>query len=277
MIAAAILPDRPAEARSGRVCDFRTRTPRRAGSKAEQRLRDLEALLALTIAQIGALNQRLAQAENDAARDGLTGLANRRRFDAALQDAIRAADEQSAPLTVLIIDIDHFKRFNDTHGHLLGDAVLRQLARVMTDEIRGCDLAARYGGEEFAIILPGAPLTVGARVGEKLRQALMQRPLADRATGQQVAGVTCSVGVAQYRSGESRDGLIDRADQAMYRAKQGGRNRVAIEAPATTAFLQTPRQRSGSRTGPKQGVRTDPGIEPLGDPGAFRSSRKQPR
>jgi diguanylate cyclase len=171
------------------------------------------------------------QVESDASLDPLTGLANRHRFDMTLRDAVRHANAESAPLTLLMLDIDHFKRFNDTLGHLMGDHVLRLTARVMTGQTRQGDLVARYGGEEFAIVLPGASLAVGAAVAEQIRQVMERRPVADRGDGQRVGAATCSVGVAQYRSGEMAEDLIERADQAMYRAKRAGRNRVETDGP----------------------------------------------
>ena len=197
-----------------------------ASSPTAERIRALQDLVSSSAALIERLRQDLAQTRDDAARDALTGLANRRGFDAAL----RLVSEQPADMCLLILDIDHFKRFNDTHGHPLGDAVLRMVARVISDEIRTCDIAARHGGEEFAVILPGASLTVGSAIAEEIRRVLEHRGIHDRGTGKQFTSVTCSVGVARYRSGEPVEALVERCDQALYRAKHGGRNRVETEA-----------------------------------------------
>lgn len=203
-----------------------------ASSLASERLRALEQLFAVSVVRINQLKEKLVQAEQDAARDALTGLANRRSFDVTLREAARQAMEQHGTLSLLMVDIDHFKRFNDTYGHSLGDSVLRLMARVLVDQIKGRDLAARYGGEEFAVILPSANLAGGVTVGEQLRQVLERRPILNRSTGQRLGVVTCSVGVAQYRRGEMVGDLIDRADQALFRAKRTGRNRVLDETSA---------------------------------------------
>ena len=208
----------------------------RASAQTSERMVALEQLFSASITRIATLKQRLAQAEHDATRDALTGLANRRHFDAVLRDAVRTAGEQHTPLSLLMIDLDHFKRFNDTYGHPLGDSVLRLMARVLVDQIKGHDLAARYGGEEFAVILPGTNLAGGLTVGERLRQVLERRPILNRTTGQRLGVVTCSVGVSEYRTGESVSDLIDRADRALYRAKHAGRNQVSgVDLPAPGA------------------------------------------
>jgi diguanylate cyclase len=205
-----------------------------ASAQTGERLAALQQLFSVSIARIGELKQRLAQAEQEATIDALTGLANRRRFDAALREAAQHAAAEATPLSLLIVDIDHFKRFNDTYGHSLGDSVLRLMGRLLVDQIKGRDIAARYGGEEFAVILPGTALAGGITVAEQLRQVLETRPIVNRTTGQRLGVVTCSIGAAQYRPGEPVGDLIDRADRALYRAKAAGRNRALAEEPAST-------------------------------------------
>jgi diguanylate cyclase len=206
-----------------------------ASVQMSQRLRALEQLLAASVARIGELKDKLAKAEQDATQDALTGLANRRHFDTTLRDAAGTAEESGSDLALLLLDIDHFKRFNDAHGHTLGDNVLRLVARVLMDHIKGRDTAARHGGEEFAIILPGANLAGGIAVAEQVRQTLERRPIINRSSGRRLGVVTCSIGVAHYRRGEKVGELIDRADKALYIAKRDGRNAVRAEnalAPA---------------------------------------------
>ena len=196
----------------------------------QERMRILEQLLAASVVQIDALERKLEKSENDATRDSLTGLANRRVFDAALPAAAIQADVTRTPLSLLMLDIDHFKMFNDRYGHPLGDNVLRLLGGVLMEHLKGRDTAARYGGEEFAAILPGADLAAAVTVAEQVRGILESRPIVNRNTGQRFGVVTCSIGAACYRHGESLGDLIERADQALYRAKHAGRNRVMAEA-----------------------------------------------
>lgn len=126
-----------------------------------------------------------------------------------------------------MIDIDHFKSFNDNFGHQIGDQVLRLVARTLTDGVKGRDIAARYGGEEFAIILPETPLSAGVTVGNALRKAVATKDVVNRNTGEKLGRITMSVGVAEYVPQENISELIERADAALYTAKQNGRNQVA--------------------------------------------------
>lgn len=200
-----------------------------ASAEAGERLAAMEQLFAASVKRITDLRKRLAKVEEDATRDPLTGLANRRLFDSALQRAALRSGAEQTPMCLLFIDIDHFKKFNDTYGHPVGDHVLRLFAMVLKESIKGRDTAARYGGEEFAIILPGASLNGAVSVAEQIRKVLEQRPIMNRATGKRLGVVTCSIGVAQYRPGEPVGDLIERADQAVYRAKNDGRNCVRAE------------------------------------------------
>jgi len=203
-----------------------------ASTQASDRLQALEQLFSASVQRITDLKTKLVQAEQIATRDALTGLANRRMFDSALLRAAQLSAVEKAPMSLLLLDIDHFKKFNDTYGHPLGDNVLRLVGRVLMDHIKGRDTAARYGGEEFGIILPGADLAGGVTVGDQVRSILERRPIINRTTGQRLGVVTCSVGVAQYRVGEPVGELVSRADQSLYRAKREGRNRVCAEEVA---------------------------------------------
>ena len=156
--------------------------------------------------------------------DALTGLANRRHFDDELARLLESSDRHGQPAALIVADIDHFKRINDTWGHDAGDTVLRHVARVFLDVIRGIDLCARYGGEEIVVLLPQTRLAGAVEVAERLRRALELRPAPFR--GDTIV-VTCSVGVAAYpQCTTRRDGLFAAADRALYDAKQNGRNQV---------------------------------------------------
>jgi diguanylate cyclase (GGDEF)-like protein len=163
-----------------------------------------------------------------AAKDGLTGLANRRSFDQALEMEWAQAQRSGKPLALLFADVDHFKLFNDLHGHQSGDECLRAVAAVIGEKaLRPTDLAARYGGEEFAIIMPETELEGALRVAERLREAVLKLRIAHGAAGA-APWVTLSVGVATYVPGSDvgPDWLLGQADQALYAAKHLGRNRV---------------------------------------------------
>ncbi|MFT3664611.1 GGDEF domain-containing protein [Piscinibacter sp.] len=164
-------------------------------------------------------------------RDALTGLANRRQFEMAMAREIDRVARAGEPALVLMIDIDHFKRVNDTHGHAAGDQVLRAVARTLHECIRPMDTVARMGGEEFAMILPNCPPAFGQAVAERVRGKVQARP-ASVAPGVDVQ-VTVSIGGAfapqWVRSSAAL--WVERADQQLYRAKQAGRNRACLEMP----------------------------------------------
>ena len=126
----------------------------------------------------------------------------------------------------MMLDIDHFKKFNDTFGHPAGDQVLRLVGRTLVSNVKGQDMAARYGGEEFSIILPATPLSAGMRVAEILRHSIESKEITNKATGQKLGRITLSIGVAEYHPEESIASFIERADTALYEAKKTGRNKV---------------------------------------------------
>ena len=172
------------------------------------------------------LGSSLRDASHAASRDALTNLYNRRYFAAfaePLAEAVRAHREE---VTICIIDVDHFKRVNDAHGHPVGDEVLRFIAVLLGARLRDFDCLARYGGEEFAIILRRCDIARGRRVAEALRHNVAG---ADVETDAGTLMVTISVGVAQWASGEVLDEVVQRADRALYRAKESGRDRVEID------------------------------------------------
>lgn len=155
--------------------------------------------------------------------DPLTGLANRRRLTDMLEGALQRAVRYGAPLSVVALDIDHFKHINDAYGHDAGDVVLCGLARQMQEMVRKSDLAARMGGEEFIVLLADTLLDSASELAHRLRKAAAQLRFESIAHG-----ITCSYGVAQYQASDTLESLLHRADQALYQSKRDGRDRVTL-------------------------------------------------
>ncbi len=183
------------------------------------------------------LQRELDTARKEALTDGLTSLANRKSFDTEIRRIATESVETGTDFSLVMLDIDHFKSFNDNYGHQVGDQVLRLVARALTDGVKGKDVAARYGGEEFAIILPETSLQGGLKVGDSLRKTVAGKDVINKSTGDKLGRITLSGGVAQYIPGESIEDLIDRADAALYEAKSKGRNQICASAqPARKRF-----------------------------------------
>lgn len=198
-----------------------------------ERSRALEAQLASSSEELAELRHTLQEVRIEATTDGLTGLANRKQFDLSLKLAAAEAERSGKPLCLLMTDVDHFKRFNDSYGHRIGDQVLKTLAHILKSGVRDTDTPARYGGEEFAVILPEIELDAALGLADRLRQALAGKRLTNRTTGADYGAITISVGLARLRRDESLDDLIARADSALYRAKSAGRNCVVDERDQT--------------------------------------------
>jgi diguanylate cyclase len=205
-------------------------------SMEENNLR-LEQSLKASKQEISQLQHNLDAVRNESLTDPLTSLANRKYFDQALEKCISQSVASGEPLALLMTDIDHFKAFNDTFGHLTGDQVLRLVAMSVKQNVKGQDVACRYGGEEFAVILPGTTLRAALTVADHIRRAVMTKELMKRSTGEHLGRVTVSIGAAVLRSGESSQGLIERADACLYAAKRCGRNRVMCESDPEVASL----------------------------------------
>jgi diguanylate cyclase len=203
-------------------------------AKSTQEMRDtnkaLEERLTLSKSEISNLQQSLEAIRAESLTDPLTGLGNRKYFDRMIDTAVQQAQASSEPLSLLMFDIDHFKSFNDSYGHLTGDQVLRLVGLSLKQTIKGQDITARYGGEEFAVVLPNTALRQALTVADHIRRAVMAKELKKKSTGEILGRVTISVGVSMLKPGDDTDSLIERADACLYAAKRNGRNRVICEA-----------------------------------------------
>jgi diguanylate cyclase len=205
-------------------------------AKAAARAVKLEASFSEKTRELDSIRDSLNKSEERAKTDTLTGLPNRRALDEFFRKAQMAAMETGETLGILLIDIDHFKKFNDSYGHVVGDQVLRLVANTLRERVRAIDLPARYGGEELIAVLPGADLATCMVVAERIRRSISERPIARRSTGEILPGVTVSIGVGQFQFGEAMADLIDRCDRALYLAKKSGRNRVVGESELNQEF-----------------------------------------
>jgi len=198
-------------------------------NKAATRAIELERSLNETSHELDSIRESLSRAEQRANTDTLTGLPNRRAVEEFLRTAQIAAMETGEPLGLLMMDVDHFKKFNDNYGHGVGDQVLRLLANVLRERLRENDLPGRYGGEELIAVLPSTNLAVCEYVAERIRRSISECKITRRSTGEILPEITISIGVAQFRLGESAAHLTERCDAALYLAKRTGRNRVVTE------------------------------------------------
>jgi diguanylate cyclase (GGDEF)-like protein/putative nucleotidyltransferase with HDIG domain len=181
------------------------------------------------LAEVGRLYREQAQA---AVTDAITGLPNHRAIMSQIDEELAHCEQASSPCTMLFVDIDHFKCVNDTWGHRAGDAILREVAARLRTTIRFSDFVGRYGGEEFALLLPETDIVAASETAERLRLTIGAHPCvwqSEDGSSNAIISITASIGVASYGiHGTTREMLVERADHAMYRAKQGGRNRVCI-------------------------------------------------
>ena len=206
--------------------------------EVEQENSTLSASLGLSRKQIANLQEDLISIRAESLSDPLTMLANRKHFDQSLERILAKSRESGDVFCLILADVDHFKSFNDTHGHQMGDHVLRLIAGEMKQAVKGQDVVARYGGEEFAIILPATGLTAAAGVAERIRQTTMSKELRRRKTGESLGRVTVSLGVAEYRGVESAQDLVERADNCLYAAKRRGRNCVIAQDQLAASVRQ---------------------------------------
>jgi diguanylate cyclase len=187
----------------------------------------LEAELSKSTEVMRELQSDLEKVKKEALTDGLTHLANRKAFDAELIRVQSESIANESEFSLILMDIDHFKGFNDNFGHQVGDQVLRHVAKVLFEGVKGRDIVARYGGEEFALILPETDLKNAVMVAEHLRKAVASKEIINRNSNQMLGRITLSGGVAEFRDGESLEDFIGRADSALYSAKHNGRNQIS--------------------------------------------------
>jgi len=190
---------------------------------------NLEHKLKVSQKDISSLKRDLDTARRETMLDALTKIANRKSFDQRLKQEFDSFEQSGNNFCLLMMDIDHFKAFNDNYGHQTGDQVLRLVAVTLKSNIKGRDHAARYGGEEFAAILPDTDLRGARLIAEKIRKAVHAKELLKRSTNQKLGRITISIGAAQVHKDESIHQLIERADECLYTAKREGRNQVVCE------------------------------------------------
>jgi diguanylate cyclase len=203
-----------------------------ATKKVQRENTSLEQRLSASTHEVSRLRENLEQVRREAMTDALTGLANRKALDDGLARRCAEADASAAPLTLAIIDIDHFKRFNDTWGHQTGDQVIRYVASVIGRIGDPPRLSARFGGEEFAVLFPREQIKAVVRELEAIRREIGSRTLKRRSTNDDLGTVTVSIGVAEYETGEGPGAFVERADAALYASKRAGRDRVSLAKPA---------------------------------------------
>jgi diguanylate cyclase len=192
--------------------------------------RDLENELTRTNRDLSSLRSDFKRVQEESLLDVLTGIQNRRAFDTALEEMLEHARANDEPVCLLLVDIDHFKTVNDTHGHVVGDAVLKQVANAINDTVRGGDVLARFGGEEFVVLLPDTALEGAECVADNICNKVRNTHMDQSRVGKDIGKITVSVGVALFHAQESNEAFLVRADTALYRAKESGRNRVCTHA-----------------------------------------------
>ncbi|VAW74303.1 hypothetical protein MNBD_GAMMA15-2599 [hydrothermal vent metagenome] len=178
--------------------------------------------------EIDVLRAELDRVRQEAIKDPLTGLANRRAFDERLADSLDDSLQQLKKICLLMVDIDHFKQINDKHGHQIGDKILQYVASVLKKNFKGKDLVARFGGDEFAVIVENAPIAGVKRVAETICEQIHESTLKRTDTGEPLGTVTVSIGCDCLKPDDKPADVVKRADKALYDAKQNGRNRVEL-------------------------------------------------
>lgn len=190
--------------------------------------RELEEKLSQTAREVQTLRSELERVQVEAGTDALTGVANRKVFEARYGELATAQDKGGKPLCLTMVDIDLFKQVNDTWGHQTGDQVIRFVASILQRHAPQGSLVARLGGEEFALLMPNTEASQAMAIAEAVRKSVETKRLIRRSSNEELGRITVSLGVAQRVRGETRDGFIERADGALYASKRGGRNRATL-------------------------------------------------
>lgn len=197
--------------------------------------RQLNQQLEEATSQINTLSKKLEKTEREVLLDGLTGINNRKAFDRKINDLCEKFDKNKGFFSVVMLDIDFFKKFNDQYGHQVGDEVLRIVGKHLTETLKGKDFPSRYGGEEFIALLPNTKLNNAYIVAEQIRETISNKSLKMKKTGQDLGNITVSIGVSEICKGDTAAAVVKRADAALYLAKNSGRNNVKSEIDVKSA------------------------------------------
>jgi len=189
----------------------------------------LEKQLEETTNTIDEISSNLENARIESRTDALTNIGNRKAFDEKIYDYTDKTNTEYGNFCLIISDIDYFKKFNDTYGHQIGDQVLKVVAHVLKTTTENYGTAFRYGGEEFVILVPNAKLSEAAKLADQIRQVISKKSIKNKNTGQDFGKITMSFGIAEFSNNEIQESIIQRADAALYLAKENGRNRVQLE------------------------------------------------
>jgi len=197
--------------------------------KQETSTQNMQTSLETIAIEMKNLRAEVAKLNAEATTDSLTKINNRRAFDIEVDNCVSNSKLQEKPLCLLFVDLDHFKVFNQKFGHTIGDKVLRFVATLLKNNIKGSDFVARFSGEQFIILLPETEYHDALTVAENIRDRLSKQTLSDSAEKIELGTITASIGVADYQFGESAEGLVRKADKCMHEAKRAGRNQVVGE------------------------------------------------
>jgi diguanylate cyclase len=189
----------------------------------------LQSRMKISSGELQQLHRELEKSQQEAHTDSLTGLINRRGLEKRFELERIRAKQNNIPFSIIMVDIDYFKKVNDTYGHLVGDSLLRGISNILKKQLRRNDIAARYGGEEFLILLPESDLAGAGAVAGKIQKGLSTKEWKLKESGESMGSITVSMGISIYAMNESGEAMIKRADDALYMAKTSGRNQIVTQ------------------------------------------------